>query len=107
MRSWRKRVRNARARRRSARDRARSQPHDDRPRALAKTIRSRRPRALRQPRFVTSMALWAIVSRGYGRFDAARFDREFREAGIEPIACHPTLAGLGLFGVGRRLRDDV
>lgn len=59
-------------------------------------------RALREPRFVTSMQLWRIVSRGYGRFDEERFRRAFERAGIELVRAQPTLAGMGLFGVGRR-----
>jgi ubiquinone/menaquinone biosynthesis C-methylase UbiE len=59
-------------------------------------------RALREPRFVTSMALWRIVSRGYGRFDEARFRSVFEGAGIELVRVETTLAGMGLFGIGRR-----
>jgi ubiquinone/menaquinone biosynthesis C-methylase UbiE len=59
-------------------------------------------RALREPRFVTSMALWRVVSRGYGRFDRARFERGFGGAGLELVECRDTLEGLGVFGVGRR-----
>lgn len=59
-------------------------------------------RALREPRFVASMALWRVVSRGYGRFDAARFGRSFADAGLELVEHHDTLEGLGIFGVGRR-----
>lgn len=59
-------------------------------------------RALREPRFVTSMALWRIVSRGYGRFDDRRFRSSFIRAGLELDRVQPTLAGMGLFGVGVR-----
>jgi len=61
-----------------------------------------RRQALRDPRFVTSMALWRIVSRGYGRFDEKRFSDSFARAGLELVRCIPTLSGLGLFGVGRK-----
>lgn len=59
-------------------------------------------RAVREPRFVTSMALWRIVSRGYGRFDEARFRASFAQAGLELVETRSTLAGLGLFGVARK-----
>lgn len=59
-------------------------------------------RALREPRFVTSMALWRIVSRGYGRFDEARFAASFRRAGLDLVRVQTTLAGMGVFGVGKR-----
>ncbi len=59
-------------------------------------------RAFSEPRFVTSMALWRIVSRGYGRFDERRFSQGFGGAGLELVRCIPTLFGLGLFGVGRK-----
>lgn len=58
--------------------------------------------AFRDPRFVTSMQLWRIVSRGYGRFDERRFRTAFTRAGIEFERAVPTLAGMGLFGVGVR-----
>lgn len=59
-------------------------------------------RFVREPRFVTSMALWRIVSRGYGRFDEERFRTSFARAGLELVECRPTLGGMGLFGVGRK-----
>ena len=70
--------------------------------------RSPLPRAilrqtLRDPRFVTSMALWRVVSRGVGRFDASRFACAFAEAGLELVGCHDALSGLGLFGVAKKL----
>jgi 8-oxo-dGTP diphosphatase len=61
-----------------------------------------RERALRDPRFVSSMALWRIVSRRYGRFDEARLRETFESAGLEPVEARPTLEGLGFFGVARR-----
>ena len=57
---------------------------------------------LRDPRFVTSMALWRIVSRGYGRFDEARFAKAFADAGLELVRCQGALSGLGMFGIGRK-----
>ncbi|MEO7094694.1 MAG: methyltransferase domain-containing protein [Polyangiales bacterium] len=65
------------------------------------------PRAIlretfRDPRFVTSMALWRVVSRGYGRFGEERFARSFGDAGLELIRCHDALSGLGMFGVARK-----
>lgn len=63
-------------------------------------------RALSEPRFVASMALWRIVSRGYGRFDRARFHASFTKAGLELVSAEPTLAGLGLFGVGRKSKGE-
>lgn len=59
-------------------------------------------RAFREPRFVTSMALWRVVSRGYGRFDDARFHAAFAQAGLRFVESRPTLAGLGLFGVAEK-----
>jgi ubiquinone/menaquinone biosynthesis C-methylase UbiE len=59
-------------------------------------------RAFREPRFVTSMALWRIVSRGYGRFDEARFRESFARAGLRLLECRSTLGGMGLFGVGEK-----
>jgi ubiquinone/menaquinone biosynthesis C-methylase UbiE len=61
-----------------------------------------RSRALLEPRFVASMALWRIVSRGYGRFDETRFRAAFERAGLEPLVVRETLAGMGMFGVARR-----
>lgn len=71
---------------------------EDRP-LLPKAIRAE---ALRQPRFVSSMALWRLVSRRYGRFDEARFGRLFEGAGLRVVEIKPTLEGLGFFGVGER-----
>ncbi|MGZ3422048.1 MAG: class I SAM-dependent methyltransferase [Polyangiales bacterium] len=59
-------------------------------------------RAFREPRFVTSMALWRIVSRGYGRFDEARFRASFERAGLHLVECRSTLGGMGLFGVAEK-----
>jgi ubiquinone/menaquinone biosynthesis C-methylase UbiE len=61
-------------------------------------------RALKEPRFVTSMALWRFVSRNYGRFDRERFEQLFREAGLAPPTTRRTLSGLGLFGVAEKPR---
>ena len=58
-------------------------------------------RARREPRFVTSMALWRIVSRRYGRFDSERFAREFAVAGLSHVETRETLGGIGLFGIAR------
>ena len=59
--------------------------------------------SLRAPRFVASMALWRIVSRGYGRFDRGRFRRLFEGAGLQSLDVRETLEGLGLFGVGHKI----
>lgn len=64
--------------------------------------RALRRKALRAPRFVSSMALWRLVSRRYGRFDETRFSDLFARAGLELERLVPTLEGLGLMGVGRR-----
>ena len=61
-----------------------------------------RAQALRDARFVSSMALWRLVSRRYGRFDERRFRDTFEAAGLEPLDVRPTLEGLGMFGVARR-----
>lgn len=72
---------------------------------------SMREQALHDPRFVASMALWRLVSRRYGRFDVARFERAFEAAGLRPIEIVPTLEGLGIFGVAERPKlaslDDI
>jgi ubiquinone/menaquinone biosynthesis C-methylase UbiE len=75
------------------------EPHAEASGFLPREIRRQ---ALRDPRFVTSMALWRIVSGGYGRFDQQRFGESFARAGLELVRCIPTLSGLGLFGVGRK-----
>jgi ubiquinone/menaquinone biosynthesis C-methylase UbiE len=59
-------------------------------------------RVWEEPRFVTSMALWRIASRGYGRFDEGRFRASFERAGLDLVECRSTLGGMGLFGVGRK-----
>lgn len=59
-------------------------------------------RTLDEPRFVLSMALWRLVSRGYGRFDEARFRRAFGDVDLALEAFEPTLEGLGAFGIGRK-----
>ncbi len=59
-------------------------------------------RALRDPRFVSSMALWRLVARQYVRFDESRFRESFERAGLETLDVRPTLAGLGHFGIARR-----
>ncbi len=61
-----------------------------------------RARALREPRVVSSMALWRLVSRRYGRFDERRFRALFEAAGLETVDVRSTLEGLGFFGVARR-----
>ncbi|MFI5302098.1 MAG: hypothetical protein ACHREM_28740, partial [Polyangiales bacterium] len=58
--------------------------------------------SLREPRFVASLALWRLVSRGYGRFDEARFRRVMGDADLVLESFEPTLGGLGAFGVGRK-----
>ena len=70
------------------------------------------PRAIvretfRDPRFVTSMALWRIVSRGVGRFDEGRFASVFADAGLELVRCENALSGLGMFGIARRPPDSL
>lgn len=59
-------------------------------------------RSVAEPRFVASMALWRLVSRGYGRFDEARFRSAFEQAGLRFVETRSTLAGLGLFGVAEK-----
>jgi 8-oxo-dGTP diphosphatase len=61
-----------------------------------------RAKTLRDPRIVTSMALWRLVSRRYGRFDEARFAQLFERAGLRVVSVEPTLEGLGFFGIGER-----
>ncbi len=61
-----------------------------------------RARAFAEPRFVASMALWRLVSRGYGRFDEGRFRASFEAAGLVPLSIRETLAGIGLFGVAQK-----
>jgi 8-oxo-dGTP diphosphatase len=61
-----------------------------------------RARVLREPRFVSSMALWRLVSRRYGRFDEERFCTLFDAAGLDTVDVRPTLEGLGYFGVAER-----
>ena len=61
-----------------------------------------RAQALREPRFVASMALWRIVSRRRPRFDAGRFAAVFAGAGLEFRSARETLHGLGVIGVGAR-----
>jgi ubiquinone/menaquinone biosynthesis C-methylase UbiE len=58
--------------------------------------------AFKEPRFVASMVFWRLVSRGYGRFDEARFRRVFGDVDLALEAFEPTLGGLGAFGVGRK-----
>lgn len=60
--------------------------------------------ARQNPRFVTSIGLWRVVSRRYGRWDESRFERVFQAAGLEPLEARPTLEGLGFHLVGRRPR---
>jgi 8-oxo-dGTP diphosphatase len=64
--------------------------------------RAIRAQTIRDPRFVSSMALWRLVSRRYGRFDDARFARLFEAAGLRVVSVEPTLEGLGFFGIGER-----
>jgi 8-oxo-dGTP diphosphatase len=64
--------------------------------------RTMRARAAHDLRFVTSMALWRMASRRYGRFDERRFREAFERAGLEPREIRPTLEGLGFFGVAAR-----
>jgi 8-oxo-dGTP diphosphatase len=61
-----------------------------------------RARALREPRFVSSMWLWRMFSRRFGRFDEARLASLFAGAGLRTIDIAPTLSGLGLIGVAER-----
>ncbi len=63
-----------------------------------------RRQAVDNPRFVSSIALWRIVSRRYGRWDEARFQRVFEAAGLEPLEARPALEGLGYLLVGQRPR---
>jgi ubiquinone/menaquinone biosynthesis C-methylase UbiE len=59
-------------------------------------------RAFGETRFVASMALWRLVSSGYGRYDEARFAADFASAGLRLVECVPSLEGLGLFGIAER-----
>lgn len=59
-------------------------------------------RTAAEPRFVASLALWRVASRGYGRYDEPRFRREFIRAGLVPEEFRATLAGLALYGVARK-----
>ncbi len=59
-------------------------------------------RTLSEPRFVASMALWRVVSRGYGRYDEARMREAFTHAGLTPVEFRLTLAGLGMYGVAQK-----
>lgn len=59
-------------------------------------------RALREPRFVASMALWRLVSGRYGRFDEARARALVEGAGLRFLEARPSLEGLGLFLVAER-----
>lgn len=52
-----------------------------------------------EPRFVLATTLWRAYSRTYGRFDENRFHSVFTKAGLTPITCVTTLAGLGIYGV--------
>ncbi len=52
-------------------------------------------------RFVTSMALWRLVSAAAGRLDEPRARVLFERAGFDRLEVHPTLGGLGLHLVGR------
>jgi ubiquinone/menaquinone biosynthesis C-methylase UbiE len=56
-------------------------------------------KTLDDPRFVMAMTLWRLYSRTYGRFDEERFQSVFTKAGLKPITCVTTLAGLGIYGV--------
>lgn len=76
------------------------EPHADAPDALLPP--EILARATTEPRFVLAMMLWRAVSRTKGRFDAARFAALFADAGLSLVACEPTLAGLGLYGIGER-----
>ena len=53
-------------------------------------------------RFTASMVGWRLASSVAGRLDEVEVLRLFCDAGFHDIACHPTLAGLGLHCVGRR-----
>lgn len=76
------------------------EPNRDAPETLIpRAILSHAPS---DPRFVLAMALWRTVSRTRGRFDADRFETLFGHAGLSFVACEPTLAGLGLYGLGER-----
>jgi len=55
-----------------------------------------------KPRFTLAMALWRFYSRGYGRFDEARFTSFFQEANLRFVACKETLAGLGYYGIAEK-----
>jgi ubiquinone/menaquinone biosynthesis C-methylase UbiE len=63
--------------------------------------------AASDPRFVAAMALWRVASRAKGRFDERRFTSHFGAAGLSLVACEPTLAGLGLYGVAVRQTEPA
>lgn len=63
---------------------------------------SMRRRALREPRFVASMALWRMVSSRYGRFDEQRARALVASSGLAFVEARSTLDGLGLFVVAER-----
>lgn len=52
------------------------------------------------PRFAASILLWRLVSAANGQLSGTRAEGLFRDAGFHAVACHPTLAGLGLHCVG-------
>lgn len=56
-------------------------------------------KTVEDPMFVMAMTLWRVYSRTYGRFDENRFQTAFTKAGLKPITCVTTLAGLGIYGV--------
>ena len=64
--------------------------------------RSITSQAATNPRFVSSIALWRLVSRRYGRWDEGRFRSVFEAAGLEPVEARPALEGLGYHLVGKK-----
>ncbi len=53
-------------------------------------------------RFAASMVLWRAFSSLAGRLTPDEVERLFSDAGLAPLACAPTLGGLGLHCVGGR-----
>jgi 8-oxo-dGTP diphosphatase len=62
---------------------------------------------LRGPRLLPALSLWRAASRSYGRFDTARFERLFGDAGLVPLFSKVTLEGLAMFGVAQRASPRV
>lgn len=53
-------------------------------------------------RFAASMILWRLVSGARGRMSRRELTDLFSTAGFANIQTHPTLQGLGIYGIGQR-----